>query len=69
MIHVCTSDIAYMVWGNECFLLDGSVLSECQQPRARRTPIRRASFFSEVPQFMELKRPPLPKKNIAWRET
>ena len=34
MIHVCTSDIGYdMVLGNECFLLDGGVLSECQPPR------------------------------------
>ena len=32
MIHVCTSDIGYMVLGNECFLLDGGVLSECQPP-------------------------------------
>ena len=30
---VCTSDIGYMVLGNECFLLDGGVLSECQPPR------------------------------------
>ena len=33
MILVCTSDIGYMVLGNECFLLDGGVLSECQPPR------------------------------------
>ena len=33
MIHVCTSDIGYMVLGNECFLLDGGALSECQPPR------------------------------------
>ena len=33
MVHVCTSDIAYMVLGNECFLLDSGVLSERQPPR------------------------------------
>ena len=33
MIHVCTSDIGYMVLENECFLLDGGVLPECQPPR------------------------------------
>ena len=33
MIHVCTSDIGYLVFENECFLLDGGVLSECQPPR------------------------------------
>ena len=33
MIHVCTSDIGYMVLGSEYFLLDGGVLSECQPPR------------------------------------
>ena len=33
MIHVCTSDIGCMVLGNEWFLLDGGVLSECQPPR------------------------------------
>ena len=33
MIHVCTSDIEYLVLVLECFLLDGGVLSECQPPR------------------------------------
>ena len=33
MIHVCMGDIGDMVLGNECFLLDGGVLSECQPPR------------------------------------
>ena len=34
MIHVGTSDIGFMVLGNECLLLlDGGVLSECQPPR------------------------------------
>ena len=33
MIHLCTSDIGYMVLGNECFLLDGGLLSVCQPPR------------------------------------
>ena len=35
MIHVCTSDIGYMVLGNECFLLDGGVLPECQSTRKK----------------------------------
>ena len=35
MIHVCTSAIGYLVLGNECFLLDGGVLSECQPPRRK----------------------------------
>ena len=33
MIHVCTSDIGYIVLGNECFLWDGGVLSKSQPPR------------------------------------
>ena len=33
MIYECASDIGYMVLGNECFLLDGDLLSECQPPR------------------------------------
>ena len=33
MIHVCKSDIGYLVLRNECFLLDGGVLSECQPRR------------------------------------
>ena len=35
MIHVCTSDIGYIILENlnECFLLDGGVLSACQPPR------------------------------------
>ena len=33
MINECTSDTGYMILGNECFLLDGGVLSECQPPR------------------------------------
>ena len=33
MIHECTSNIGYMVLGNEGFVLDGGVLSECQPPR------------------------------------
>ena len=37
MIHVCTSDIGYMVLGNECFLLDGGLLSECQPPRQKHS--------------------------------
>ena len=33
MIHVCTSVIGYLVLGNECFLWDDGLLSECQPPR------------------------------------
>ena len=35
MIHECASVIGYLVLklGNECFLLDDGVLSECQPPR------------------------------------
>ena len=35
MIHVCTSNIGYMVLGNECFLLGDGALSECQLPRGK----------------------------------
>ena len=33
MIHVCTSVIGYLVFGNEYFLLDDGLLSERQPPR------------------------------------
>ena len=33
MIQGCTSVTGYLVLGNECFLLDDGVSSECQPPR------------------------------------
>ena len=45
MIHVCTSDIGYLVLVNECVLLDGGVLCQNVSHRAGNMPSTASSVL------------------------